>query len=127
MTVTRGSGAETLQSGSSQFSLGYHSTETIKAAGVGDETFVFGSNWGNETITGFVASGANADAIKLPTSSFSYLAPSMTQAQDLDAVLSHASSSGSGITFSDSFGDKLTLSGLTASTITANASHFSFV
>ena len=51
----------------------------------------------------------------------------MTQAQDLAAVLAHATSSGSGITISDSSGDKLTLAGLTACAITASASQFHFV
>ena len=126
VTVTRGSGGETLQSGTSTFSLVYHSTETIQANAFGSETFVFGSNFGNEAITGLRFSGASADTIQLSKSSFSYLTPTMTQALDLAAVLAHATSGPSGTTISDSYGDTLALTGLTASTITANASHFSF-
>jgi hypothetical protein len=44
----------------------------------------------------------------------------MTQAQDLAAVLAHASSIASGLTISDSYGNSLTLSGVSSATIAAN-------
>ena len=96
MTITRGSGTETLRVGTSNFALGYHANETIHVGAAGAETFTFGANFGTETINGFTASGASADTIQLAQSSFSYLNAGMTQAQDLAAVLAHATSSSSG-------------------------------
>ena len=125
-TIARGGGAETFNVGTSSLSLGFRQTETIQT-NAGTDTFVLGSNFGAETINGFKTSGANLDTIQLSASAFSYLSAGMTQAQDLAAVLAHATSSGSGITISDSSGDKLTLAGLTACAITASASQFHFV
>ena len=125
MKITRASGTETVSASSINFSLAYHSTETIQAGNVGADTFAFRTGFGAETVNGFVASGAQADTIQLATASFSYLTPGMTQAQDLAAVLSHSSSSSAGTTIHDSFGDSLTLAGMTAATIAA--SHFTFV
>ena len=50
----------------------------------------------------------------------------MTQAQDLAVVLATATSSPNGITIRDTAGDSLTLSGMSASTITASAAQFHF-
>jgi Peptidase M10 serralysin C terminal len=126
LTISRGSGTEGLRAGTLGFSLGYHSNETIQAAAAGSEAFVFGSHFGNETINGFAASGTNPDTIQFATSAFSYLNSGMTQAADLAAVLARATSSPSGITIGDSAGDRLTLTGGTASTIMANPLHFHF-
>jgi hypothetical protein len=51
----------------------------------------------------------------------------MSQAQDLAAVLAHATSSTSGLTIHDSHGDSLTLAKLSASTIAANPTVLHFV
>ena len=131
LTISRGSSAETLSAGALNFSLAYKPTETIQAGNAGSETFAFRANFGNETIAGFAASGTGADTIQLATSSFSYLNSSMTQAQDLAAVLNplngSLSTSGGNTTITNSAGDRLTLTGLTPSTIAANASQFHFV
>ena len=127
MTITRSSGTETVSAASLNFSLAYHRTETIQASNAHADTFALGAGSGSETINGFLASGANADTLKLKVSSFSYLTAGMTQAQDLAAVLSHSISSGGATTIDDSFGDSLVLTGLTATTIAANASRFTFV
>ncbi len=127
LTITRGSGSETVSASSINFPLAYHRTETIQAANAFRDTFALGTGFGNETINGFTPSGAYADTIQLSTSSFSYLATGMSQAQDLAAVLSHAVANSGGTTITNSFGDSLTLTGLTPATITANASHFTFV
>ena len=126
LTISRGSGAESIKVGTSAFSLGYHANETIDASASGAQTFAFGANYGNETIKGFTASGATADTIQLALSSFSYLNSGMTQAQDLAAVLANATTSASGTTIHDLKGDSLTLTGFTASMITAAASQFHF-
>jgi hypothetical protein len=126
LTISRGAGAESLTSGSIAFPLAYEPNETIEAGTVGSETFAFAANFGNETIEGF-ATGANPDTIQFAASSFWYLTPGMSQAQDLTAVLSHASSSAAGTTIADSTGDSLTLAGVTPAMISANPAQFKFV
>jgi Peptidase M10 serralysin C terminal len=126
LTISRGAGTESLTSGSIAFPLAYEPNEMIEAETVGSETFDFGSNFGNETIAGF-ATGANPDTIQFAASSFSYLTPNMTQAQDLAAVLSNASSGTAGTTITDSAGDSLTLAGVTSAMISANPAQFKFV
>ena len=125
-TVTRGAGSETLQTGTGQDPLSYRPVETVDATTSGGEHFIFGAGFGTETINGFAASGASADAIQLLTSSFSYLTAGVSQAQDLATVLAHASKGTSGLTISDSHGDSLTLTGMNIATIAANptAIHF---
>ena len=118
LTVTRGSGTESLEAGSVTFpfsSSDYRSTETIEAQ-PGDH-FVFNPNFGNETIQGFAAS----DTVQLAVSSFSYLNAGMSQAADLAAVLLHSTSGTSGTTITNSLGDTLTLAGLSSSAISADA------
>jgi hypothetical protein len=60
---------------------------------------------------------------------FSYLTPEMTQAQELAAVLSHATTSGVNTTISDTLAsrDSLTLNSVTVATLTANPADFKFV
>lgn len=123
LTITRGSGAESIGVGTSSFSLGDHPNEVVQASNQTAETFKFGANFGSETINGF---DPTTDTIQLKMSSFSYLNSGMTQAQDLAAVLAQASGA-SGTTILDSHGDSLNLAGVGATTIAANPSHFSFV
>jgi hypothetical protein len=125
-TVTRGGGAETLTVGTGSDPLTYHPNETIDATTSGTEQFVFSAGFGNETINGFSASGASPDSIQLATSAFSYLTHTMTQAQDLTAVMYHALPGATGMIISDSQGDSLTLTGVTAATVGANPSMFQF-
>jgi len=88
---------------------------------------VFTSGFGSDTIVGFAAKGTNHDTIQFNASMFSYLTPGMTPAQDLAAVLSHATSSGGTTTISDSLGDKLALSSISVSTLQGNPADFKFV
>ena len=125
-TVTRGGGSETLQVGAGSDPLSYHPVETIDATTSGSEQFIFSAGFGEETINGFSASGASPDSIQLATAAFSYLTAGMTQAEDLAAVLANATSSASGLTISDSEGDVLTLTGVTAATVAANPAMFEF-
>ena len=77
--------------------------------------------------TGFPLRAQLPNSIQLATSSFSYLTPGMTQAQDLTAVLaSGAKNSSSGLTISDSHGDSLTVAGLTPAMVAANPAMFQF-
>ena len=50
----------------------------------------------------------------------------MSQTQDLTALLAHASSGSSGLTISDSYGDSLTLAGVSAATVAANPAAIRF-
>ena len=50
----------------------------------------------------------------------------MSQAQDLAAVLANASNGASGLTISDSDGDSLTLTGVTAAMVAADPAMFEF-
>jgi Right handed beta helix region len=125
-TITRGGQSERFAIGNGSFNLPYHANETIQAAGVGAETFAFSQGFGRETIDGFAPSGAKADTLKLSESAFSYLNAGMTQAQDLAAVLNHASR-GANTTIADSHGDSLTLVGVTAATLAANPGAVKFV
>jgi Peptidase M10 serralysin C terminal len=111
LTVSRGSGAEAIVDGTLHTPVAYEANETIQISADGPESFVFGANFGNETINGFSASGTLTDTIQLSKSSFSYLTPAMTQAQDLLAVLNHGTISASGLTITDTHSDHLTLAG----------------
>ena len=123
-TVTRGGGSETLQVGTGGADpLTYHPVETIDASPTGSETFILSAGFGNETINGFSASGANLDSIQLAKSAFSYLTPAMTQAEDLANVMSQATRGPSGLTFTNSHGDSLTLTGVTPAMIAGQSRH----
>jgi serralysin len=119
VTLTRGGSSETVAIGTGSFSVGYKPTETINAGGAGADTFTFNSGFGSETISNLSLSGSNADTVDLSTAAFSYLNSSMTQAQDLAAVLAHAASGSSAITLFDTAGDRLSLAGQTSSTLAA--------
>jgi hypothetical protein len=128
MTVTRGGGAETLGVGTGAAdSLTYDATQILDATSSGSENFVFTTGFGSETIRGFSASGTAPDSVTLSASSFSYLKPGMTQAQELAAVLAKSTQNATGLRIADSHGDALTFAGLTASTIAANPSVIKFV
>jgi hypothetical protein len=125
-TVTRGGGSESLQVGTGSDPLAYHAVETIDATTSTGEQFVFSAGFGNETINGFSVSGSTPDSIQLAKAAFSYLTPGMTQAEDLAAVMSQATKSSSGLTISDTHGDSLTLTGVTASIVAANPGMIAF-
>jgi hypothetical protein len=125
-TVTRGGGSESLRVGTGSDPLAYHAVETIDASTSSGEQFVFSAGFGKETINGFSVSGATPDSIQLAKSAFSYLTPSMTQAEDLAAVMSQATRSAFGLTICDSHGDRLALTGVTPSLIAANPGMLAF-
>jgi hypothetical protein len=128
MTVTRGGGAEFLGVGTGPTDpLAYDPTQILDATSSGSENFVFSTGFGSETIRGFAASGTTPDTIQLSASSFSYLKPGMTQAQELAAVLAKSTQNATGLRIGDSHGESLTLAGLSAPTIAANPSVIKFV
>jgi hypothetical protein len=138
--ISRQGNAEAFAIGNGKFNLTYRANETIQAgnANAGAETFLFSKGYGQETINGFAPSGTNADTLFLSISDFSYLTSTMTQAQDLAAVLSHATSALSpvvtvgggtngGVTIGDKWGDSVSLVGVSAATLTANPGAIKFV
>jgi hypothetical protein len=66
------------------------------------------------------------DSLALHKNMFSYLTSGMSQAADLTAVLSHATSNTNGTIIADTKGDSLTLLGISPTTLAADASHISF-
>jgi beta-glucanase (GH16 family) len=127
LKVTSSSGSLGVTVGADTFAVNPHTTETINAAGENSETFAFGANFGNATISGLLATGTSHDLIQLDISSFSYLNTTMSQAQDLTAVLGHSQQVGANVAITDSALDKLTLDNVTLATLAANPSDFKFV
>ncbi len=125
-TITRGSQSESIATGTGSFKLAYQPNETINAGNAGSETFSFNSGFGNETINGLALSGSKADNLVLSTAAFSYLNAGMSQTQDLAAVLSYATQ-GSSATITDSKGDSLTLTSVSAAMLAANPNAVRFV
>jgi hypothetical protein len=127
LTISASALSESVTLGSNTFALAPHSVESITATGQSSETFAFAAGFGQDTIAGFAATGAGHDILQFAASSFSYLTLGLTQAQDLAAVLSHATISGNSTVISDSFGDSVTLSAVAKTTLTANPADFKFV
>ncbi len=130
LTVTRTAGALSVQSGPDVYTLDPHAVEKIIEVGA-SETYIFHAGFGATSINGFGASGAGHDTLQLDVSGFSYLTAGMTQAQDLAAVLAHATTSGNGanLVIADTAAtpDTLTLLGVTSATINANPAAVKFV
>jgi hypothetical protein len=127
VTVNVGTSALGVTAGTETIPLNPYATESITATGRTNDAFSFTPNFGNDTITGFAATGASHDLIQFEASMFSYLTPGMTQAADIAAVLGHATTSGSSTIIPDSAGDSLTLKSTSLATLTANPADFKFV
>jgi len=125
-TIMRGSQSEDFSIGNGLFTVPSHVDETINMNG-GNETVMLSKGFSNETINGFAASGTNVDTLDLSTAAFSDLNSTMTQAQDLAAVLGNATTGSNSTTIADSYGDKVTLNGVTPATLTANPNAVKFV
>lgn len=97
--------------------------DTLIGGGAG-ETFVFGAGFGHDTVTDLAShlSGLGADTLQFQASSFSYLTAGMTEAQEVAALLAHATQDGSGAAvITDSGGDSVALKGVSLAQLTANA------
>ena len=94
--------------------LTYHAVETIDATTERQpNSSSLARASARKRSTAFRPRAQRPDTIQLAKSAFSYLTAGMTQAEDLAAVLSHATRTSSGLTISDTHGDSLTLAGLT--------------
>jgi len=126
-TVTAGAGALSTTVGRDTFALTPHASETITATGTSGDAFVFHQGFGQDTLNGFVATGSTHETLQFDTSMFSYLNASMTQAQDLAAVISHATQTAAGAAIiQDSFGDKLTVAAVSNLTLSRQLADFHF-
>ena len=127
LTIKAGAPTLSVTAGSETIPLHSSANETINATNRTSETFAFTSDFGNDAILGFAASGANHDTLVFNTAMFSYLTPGMSQAQDLAQVLLHATSGGGMTTISDTLGDKLTLGSVNIAALSAHPADFKFV
>ena len=123
VTINAGK-SDALKIGSNSFNLSSNSNMNIDVNGHSGTIFNFSQGFGHATISDLAGSSSYAH---LNSSLFSYLNSGMSQAQDLSAMLAHATSSASGLTISDSSGDTLTISGMTATKLLAEAARIAFV
>ena len=126
LTVSSSSTGQSVQTGADVFTFNPHSTEGVTATGMNNEVFVYKPSFGQDSISGFLATGGTHDTLDFSASAFSYLHSGMTAAQDLAAVLSHATQVGGNTLISDTMGDALTLDGITKATLTANPADIKF-
>ena len=111
-------GQQSVTTGSDVFVIDPFNSGTItQESGATSETFAYGTGFGLSTISGFTAS---SDVLDLHASMFSYLTSGELQANDLAAVLLHATQTGSNLTIPDtaSPADTLTLDGVSKSGLT---------
>jgi hypothetical protein len=126
LAVSSSSQQQSVTTGSDTFAINPHGIEAITASGTNTETFDYASGFGQSAISGFLATGATHDVVQFELSMFSYLTPTMTQAQDAAAVLAQAMQVGANVAIADSAGDILTLNAITKTTLAANLSDFRF-
>ncbi len=127
VSVNQGASSLSVMAGGQTIPLHAYASEAITASGHTAETFALGHGFGNDTITGFAATGASHDLIQFEASMFSYLTPGMSQAAELSAVLANATTSGGNTTIADTSGDSLTLNSVSLTTLAANPADFKFV
>jgi T5SS/PEP-CTERM-associated repeat protein/autotransporter passenger strand-loop-strand repeat protein len=138
LTTTVGSGLLSVQTsaatGGDVFPLAAHSNETINAAtNLTNETFVFQPAFGQDTLNGFVATGA--DSLVFNAASFGFTGGS-NSATDLATLIangmSHSggaqltSTSAGGSLFTDAHGDTLTLAAVSVATLQNHSSSVAF-
>ena len=134
VTVGLSASAESVTTGSDTFSLDSHAKETVTAATAAtDTTFAFTpSSTGpfyNDTIAGFVATGSNHDVLQFSASAFGAGLTAANQSADLAALLLDTTTTSGSAIIADIYGDAVTLTGVTKTTLAlaANAGDFKFV
>jgi hypothetical protein len=126
LTVSSSFTQQSVQTGADVFAFSRHSIESVVATGMNDEAFVYKPSFGEDLISGFLATGGAHDTVDFSASMFSYLKSGMTVAQELAAVLSHATQTAGSTLISDTMGDVLALDGITKATLTANPADIKF-
>jgi hypothetical protein len=110
------------------FDLNAHASESIFANNQTNEYLEFAPHFGSDTITGFLATGANHDQLQFDASAFGAgLTPADWNA-DWRALLAHTTNNAAGsAVIADIYGDSLTLNGVSKATLSAHAAVFNFV
>ena len=126
LTMTSSSASESVTTGSDTFAINPHTTETVAATGRTNETFVFGAGFGEDTLTGFLATG-NHDLLQFSASMFGF-SSTPTQTADAHALLNNSSfvSGTTNTVITDQSGDTLTLTGVAITTLKAHLADFEF-
>jgi len=127
-TITSASGSESVTIGLDTFAVNPHFVETTTIENSkSNETFVYGSGFGQDTITGFLApTGAGHDHLQFSLAMFGF--STATQTADAKALLSNPkfASGTANTTITDLEGDTLTLNGVTIATLQAHLADFKF-
>ena len=127
LTVSKGSGALSVTSGSDTFALNDYASQSIATANSSSDTFDLTSGFGKASLNGFVAGGANADTLDFQLSMFnsSWFTPGMTMDEEAVALLNHATGTTNTV-ITDSAGDTLTLIGVSRTTLINNPQSIRF-
>ncbi len=111
--------------GADIFAVNPHATEVIAASASSGDTFVFAPASGpnqtawQDTLSGFVATGASADTLQFSASAFSAGPTAANQIADWQTVLAHTTQNTAGsAVITDIYGDALTLTGVTKAMLT---------
>jgi hypothetical protein len=128
LTVTSGASSLSVTGGTETLTLTDYAVEAFTATGKSNETFVFIPSFGQDTITGFAATGTTHDILQFSATAFGDTSAN-TQAQDLAAMLAHTTQNAAGnAVITDISGDSVTLAGISKATLSAagNAGDFVF-
>ena len=100
-------------------------TVTEHATGLQNETFVYGSGFGHDTIIGFLEASPGNDVLQFSDSMFGF-SSSSTQTADAHALLSKFASGTTNTTITDLQGDTLTINNHSIATFENNLQDFKF-
>ena len=126
VTVTSGPSELSVTVGTQTLPLTDYPVEAFTApTGKTNETFIFNTGFGNDTINGFAASGTGHDVLLFAAASFG-MSSSNTQAEDLAAMLTQTQNVGGSAVIRDNYGDTVTLTGVTKETLAANPADIKF-
>jgi hypothetical protein len=125
LTITSCYGNESVTAGADTFAVKPCCVGTTIENSKSNETFVYGSGIGHDTITGFLATTPTHDLLQFSDSMFGFSATS-SQTADAQFLLSNFASGTTNTVITDESGDRLTLRGVTIATLEANLGDFKF-
>ena len=127
MSVTDNAGKSlTMTSGTESLTQTASAVDTLQASThVADAVSLLG-NYGSVVLQYFSPSGSQADSLTLQAVDFSYLTAGMSESAEASAVLSHATGATNAM-IADSFGNSVSLLGVSAATLAANPGALYFV
>ena len=130
LTISSSASGLNVTTGAVSFDVTAHANETIAVKQANAEIFDFSSGFGDASISGLQAGGAESNVIQFNLSMFSGLSSTNTASQNLADLLASgaAMQSGNNVTIADLAGDVLTLKDVTTTMLSASAnSSFKFV